>query len=167
MIWSSDFIGGYLLEPSKQVMRASLSGSTKNTRDRRGTLRLSSLSGIRTLWTYIQKKKGKKFKILTRVPRDRNFACVWSTALKLGCITNLDMLFLVMGFISLVDEIHYMLISSRHICIRSIDFFLNLNYPQINKVGTCDHVVIVGLVWWLYEVIFQNSVKWKLLMSTF
>ena len=30
---------------------------------------------------------------------------VWPTALKLGCVTNLDMLFLVMGFISLVDEI--------------------------------------------------------------
>ena len=30
---------------------------------------------------------------------------VWPTALKLGCITNFDMLFLVMGFISLVDEI--------------------------------------------------------------
>ena len=25
---------------------------------------------------------------------------VWPTALKLGCITNVDMLFLVMGFIS-------------------------------------------------------------------
>ena len=32
-------------------------------------------------------------------------ACVWPTALKLGCITNFDILFLVMGFISLVDEI--------------------------------------------------------------
>ena len=30
------------------------------------------------------------------------------------------MLFLMMGFISLVDEIQFMLISSRHICIRSI-----------------------------------------------
>ena len=47
------------------------------------------------------------------------------TALKLGCITNLDMLFLVMGIISMVDEIQFMLISSRHICIRSIhSFFL-------------------------------------------
>ena len=49
-----------------------------------------------------------------------HFACVGPTALKLGCITNFDMLFLVMGFISLVDEIQFMLISSRHICIRSI-----------------------------------------------
>ena len=47
---------------------------------------------------------------------------VWPTALKLGCITNLDMLFLVMGFISLVDEIQFMLISSRHICIRFMIF---------------------------------------------
>ena len=46
-------------------------------------------------------------------------ACVWNTALKLGCITKLNTLFLVMGLISLVDEIQFMLISS-HICIRSI-----------------------------------------------
>ena len=45
---------------------------------------------------------------------------VWRTALKLGCITNFDMPFLMMGFISLVDDIQFMLISSRHICIRSI-----------------------------------------------
>ena len=44
-------------------------------------------------------------------------ACVWPTALKLGCVSNLDTLFLVMGLISLVDEIQCMLISSRHICI--------------------------------------------------
>ena len=50
------------------------------------------------------------------------FTCVWRTALKLGCVTNFDMLFLVMGFISLVDEIQFMLISSHHICIRSILF---------------------------------------------
>ena len=36
------------------------------------------------------------------------------------CLTNFDMLFLVMGFISLVDEIQFMLIRSRHICIRPI-----------------------------------------------
>ena len=45
---------------------------------------------------------------------------VWPTALKLGYITNLDRFFLVMGFISLVDEIQFILISSRHICIRFI-----------------------------------------------
>ena len=38
-------------------------------------------------------------------------ARVWPTALKLGCLTNLDTLFLVMGFISLIDEIQFMLIS--------------------------------------------------------
>ena len=54
------------------------------------------------------------------LPYHTYFACVWPTALKLGCVTNFDMLFLVMGFISLIDEIQFMLISSRHICIRSI-----------------------------------------------
>ena len=39
---------------------------------------------------------------------------VWPTFLQLGCITNFNMLFLVMGFFSLVDEITFMLISSRH-----------------------------------------------------
>ena len=33
-------------------------------------------------------------------------AAFWPTALKLGCITNFDMLSLVMGFISLVNEIY-------------------------------------------------------------
>ena len=58
--------------------------------------------------------------------------CVWPTALKLGCITNFDMLFLVMGFISLVDEIQFMLISSHH---------------YLHKVYTCrsnDNVRIVA-----------------------
>ena len=43
-----------------------------------------------------------------------HFTCVWPTALKLGCVTNLDMLFVVTGNVSLVDEIQFMLISSRH-----------------------------------------------------
>ena len=34
--------------------------------------------------------------------------------LLLDCITNFNMLFLVMGFHSLVDEITFMLISSHH-----------------------------------------------------
>ena len=51
-------------------------------------------------------------------------ACVWPTVLKLGCVTNFSTLFLVMGFISLIDEIQFMLISSRHICVRSIYIFL-------------------------------------------
>ena len=49
-----------------------------------------------------------------------HFTCVWPTALKLGCITNFDMLFLVMGLISLDENIQCMLTSSRHICIRSM-----------------------------------------------
>ena len=44
--------------------------------------------------------------------------CIWPTALKLGCVANTNTLFLI---ISLVDEIQLMLISSRHICIRSMD----------------------------------------------
>ena len=39
--------------------------------------------------------------------------CVWPTALKLSCITNFDMLLLMIGFISLVDEIQFM-VSSGH-----------------------------------------------------
>ena len=38
---------------------------------------------------------------------------VWPTALKRGCVTQCDMLSPVMGFISLVDEIRFMLIISR------------------------------------------------------
>ena len=47
-----------------------------------------------------------------------HFAYVWPTALNLA-VTNFDMLFLVMGVHSLVNEIQFMLISSLHICIRS------------------------------------------------
>ena len=49
----------------------------------------------------------------------RFFKCVWPKALKLGCVTNLDTLFLVMGFISLVDKIQFTLISSCHICMKT------------------------------------------------
>ena len=45
----------------------------------------------------------------------------WVELCKLAALmTNFDMLFLVMGFISLVDEIQFMLISIGHICIRYI-----------------------------------------------
>ena len=46
-----------------------------------------------------------------------HFVCVWPTALKPRCITNFDSLYLVMGFISLANEIQFTLISSHHICI--------------------------------------------------
>ena len=39
-------------------------------------------------------------------------ACVWPTALKLSCVSNFDMLFLVMGFISLIYKIQFMLITA-------------------------------------------------------
>ena len=59
------------------------------------------------------------------------------TALKLSCITNFDMFFLVMGVISLVDEIQLMLISSRHIYIRStVLIALSFEIPELNN-GVC------------------------------
>ena len=60
-------------------------------------------------------------------------ACVWPTALKLGCVTNLDPLFLEMGFISLVDDIQFMLISRRHICIRSM-----ASLEMMHKLRVCE-----------------------------
>ena len=61
---------------------------------------------------------------------------VWPTALKPGCVTNFDMLFLVMGFISLLDEIQFMLISSRHICIRSM-----IHWKLCSKVESGFHIL--------------------------
>ena len=68
-------------------------------------------------------------------------ACLWPTALKLGCVTNLDTLFLVMGSMYLIDEIQFMLIRSRHVCIRSITPELSMEtmhfiaYHKTNKGG--------------------------------
>ena len=45
-----------------------------------------------------------------------HFECAWPTAIKIVCITNFHM----MGFSSLVDEIQFKLISSRHICIFTV-----------------------------------------------
>ena len=53
---------------------------------------------------------------------------VWHTALKPGCVTNFDMLFLVMVFISSVDEIQFMLI----ICMGSIAIGIDVYTP--NKI---------------------------------
>ena len=63
-----------------------------------------------------------------------HFACVWPTALKLGCITNFDMLFFVVGFISLVDEIQFVLIYSHHICIRCISSLFHITNIQHFKM---------------------------------
>ena len=60
-------------------------------------------------------------------------SCVFGQQLwNLAVFTNFDMLFLAMGFISLVDEIQFMLISSRHtehhlvqvLCLHDIYFLL-------------------------------------------
>ena len=64
-----------------------------------------------------------------------HLTCVWLTALKLGCISNFDMLFLVMGFIALVDEIQFMLISSRHICIRSMAYQIVSCVANVREVA--------------------------------
>ena len=47
---------------------------------------------------------------------------LWNLAVSLT-----DMLFLAMGFISLVDEIQFVIIRSRHICIRSM---IDMNSPR-------------------------------------
>ena len=51
---------------------------------------------------------------LTTIHLSFTISRVFGLQLKLGCITNFDTLFLVMGLISLVYEIQYMLISNRH-----------------------------------------------------
>ena len=50
-----------------------------------------------------------------------HFTCTWPRALKLGCITNVNMLFLTMGFICLFYENKFMLISGGHISNRSME----------------------------------------------
>ena len=72
-----------------------------------------------------------------------------TTALKL---TNFDMLFLVMGFISLVDEIQFMLISSRHICIRSTLY----QYPSNTNTNTNTQIYSIYMTQWKYS---NNSQK--------
>ena len=59
-------IGGYWLDPSKQVTIVSLSGSWNKANDRLGTLRLISSSGISTRWTFFffeRKKNGLKAEV--------------------------------------------------------------------------------------------------------
>ena len=51
-----------------------------------------------------------------------HFTCVWPSS-ESFYVTYVDTLFPVMGFISLIDEIQFMLISSCHICIRSIHVY--------------------------------------------
>ena len=56
-----------------------------------------------------------------------------SAALKLGCVPNFHMVFLVLGFVSLIDEIQFMLNGGRHICIRSIYLFFLLGEKFFKK----------------------------------
>ena len=46
--------------------------------------------------------------------------CLANSSETFGCVTDLDTLFLVMGFIYLDDEIQFLRISSCYICIRSV-----------------------------------------------
>ena len=74
----------------------------------------------------------------------------WPTALKLGCITHFDMLSLVMWFISWVNEIQFMLISSRHIwiglqtCERRIIDCNFLLQCLVNEIISADQMDDVG-----------------------
>ena len=59
-------------------------------------------------------------------------------SLKLGCVTNFDILFLVIGFICLVNEIQFMLISSRHFSKLSkasihLVIYMNKSIRWLNK----------------------------------
>ena len=49
-----------------------------------------------------------------------HFTCIWPRALKLGCVTNVDMLFLTNGFICLFYENKFVLISGGHISNRPV-----------------------------------------------
>ena len=49
-----------------------------------------------------------------------HFTCIWPRTLKLGCIANVNMLFLMNGFICLFYENEFMLISGGHISNRSM-----------------------------------------------
>ena len=73
-------------------------------------------------------------------------ACVWPRTLKLGCITNLDTLFLAVGFISLVSEIQFMLISSRRICIRYMEDQKRSNKDEVTREMTTWYC-FVGVTW--------------------
>ena len=75
--------------------------------------------------------------LMSAIPR------VWPTALKLGCISNFNMRFLLMGLISLVDEIQFMLISSHHICILKVYTFELLRWVQhLHAESLCVSLII-------------------------
>lgn len=66
------------------------------------------VSAVRTWWT------SDSYSILS-FQMSAISACIWATALKLSCVANFDMLFIVIGLIWLVDKINFLLISSNDI----------------------------------------------------
>ena len=79
-----------------------------------------------------------------------HFTCVWPTALKLGCIANFDMLFLVMGFISLVDEIQFLLYMLWHLAFKP-----ETNESAINKCFSKQPINKQFLLYMLYGSSFS------------
>ena len=74
-----------------------------------------------------------------------HFTCIWPRALKLGCITNVDMLFLTMGFICFFYVNKLMLISGGHISNRSMTELVdNLNYANYELKATIFNWVCKG-----------------------
>ena len=75
-----------------------------------------------------------------------HFTCVWSTALKLGCITNFDTLFLLMGLISLVDEIQFA-------------------FKVYNSYSACVNCWLWKRIFWNENHCWENSVWLRLLVQ--
>ena len=83
--------------------------------------------------------------------------CVWPTALKLGCVTNLDTLSRdkVLWFM----KFNFMLISSRHICMRSmivIQVSNNFQCWSCNCSQLCLPDAQFGSVWRLTVIKVRN-----------
>ena len=85
-------------------------------------------------------------------------ACVWPTALKLVCNSNF---FLMMGFISLVDEIQFMLISSHHICIRSMGLCKTSNFSILWMLAIWNFAPV------LTAAVYIARWGWKVRMEKF
>ena len=96
-------------------------------------------------------------------PNVCHFTCIWPRALKLGCITNVDMLFLTMGFICLFYENKFMLISGGHISNRSIIMCILCNIHERVKIVLFTEVEVnnggylLNLFCKLYPLLFINT----------
>ena len=68
--------------------------------------------------------------------------------------TNFDMLYFVMGFISLLDEIQFVFINSHHICIRCVTQFLvsvfENSFPVLLRVLKINCIVDVHHLLFFY-----------------